>query len=315
MSKSYSDSGLTAKRSNRLFTAGLIVLTVVALCATSCNPEASWTTKDVTIQIAPYTVSAGYIECAFTPNEDAYYLVACVPAREGYDPLDPKNQKQFMNLALDSADIGYKEWRHDLWEEGEFNVAPFASHSLQYGNIVKFFTNLKPSTDYWIYAFVVDPVKEQPAGKLYLKTISTPDTSVVDVHFEYRVKGLWDFIYPLNPDDKINSHFPYLAATVDSLTLAVSFEGISPEDFFNDYFTDIAKDNRTDEVRYGVNVVKNDGSGKSIPFVEGHTFYTAIVSFDGFIGNNVIYKFTWTGEDFEAYFKDEDSIVSDGEDD
>jgi hypothetical protein len=61
--------------------------------------------------------------------------------------------------------------------------------------------------------------------------------------------------------------------------------------------------------------VLNDGISSEELFVEGKTYYTAIVGFDGFIGNNVIYKFTWTGEDFEAYFKDEDSIVDYGEDD
>ena len=288
-----------------------LFLTLYSLLFMSCNPEASWTTKNVTITIEEKMVSAGYVECGFSTDKEAYYLVACEPAKEGIDPME--NQKQFMNLALDSADIAYKEWRHDLWEDGEFNVAPFASHSLQYGNINKFFTNLKPGTKYWIYAFVVDPDKITPVGTLYLKTITTPDSSMVDVHFEYRVTGLWDYIYPLNPDGKINNHFPYLAATVDSLTLVEYFEGVPPELYFTTYFERIADYNYTDEVRYGVNVVYNDGFSSQVGFEEGHTYYTAIVSFDGFIGNNVIYRFVWTGEDFQAYFTDEDSIVDDGE--
>lgn len=313
MSKSYSDSGHTAKRSNRRFIAGLAVLTVVALCATSCNPEASWTTKDVTIQISPYTVSAGYIECSFTPNEDAYYLVACEPAKPGVNPQD--NPKQFMTLALDSANTEYIQWRHDLLKEGEFSIAPFASHCLQYGKIDKFFTNLEPDTEYWIYAFVVNPEKIQPAGKLFLQTVTTKSTSVVDVHFEYRVRGYWDYIYPLNPDGKINNHFPYLAATVDSLTLVESWDGMSPEEYFAQYFVSIAEADSKDEIRYGVQVVYNDGCSSTAAFEEGHTYYTAIVSFDGFISYNVIYRFTWTGEEYEAYFKNEDSIVPNGEDD
>ena len=46
---------------------------------------------------------------------------------------------------------------------------------------------------------------------------------------------------------------------------------------------------------------------------EGHTYYTAIAGCDGVVDGGVIYKFRWTGEDFETYFKDEDSIVSYGE--
>ena len=48
---------------------GLIVLAVVALCAASCNPEAKWTTDDVTVDINVYTVSAGYVECSFSTNK------------------------------------------------------------------------------------------------------------------------------------------------------------------------------------------------------------------------------------------------------
>ena len=59
-----------------------------------------------------------------------------------------------------------------------------------------------------------------------------------------------------------------------------------------------------------MSVVYNDGYSSEEAFEEGHTYYTAIVSFDGFIGHNVIiYRFTWTGEEMEAYFKQQQSIV------
>jgi len=293
----------------------VLMTAVVTLLVTSCNPEAKWTTKDVTVDIDVFTVSAGYVECSFRPSDDAYYFIACEPARPGLDPLDPSKQKQFMMLALDSAEAEYIAWRYDLLKDGEFNIAPFASHCLQYGAIDHFFTSLAPNTDYWIYAFVVDPEKSEPVGKLFLKSVTTTRTSIVDVHFEYRVQGFWDYIYPLNEDGKINNHFPYLAATADSLTLAEDWDHISPEEYFTDYFLTISKIDPESNIRYGVQVVKNDGMNSHVEFEPGHTYYTAIVSFDGFIGNNVIYKFTWTGEDFAATFTDEDSIVSDGEDD
>ena len=284
-----------------------MVIGWLAFLTLACNPDASWTTKDVSIQISPYTVSAGYVECAFSPDKDAYYLVACEPARKGVNPMD--NQKQFMTLAMDSAYTEYIQWRYDLLKDGEFSIAPFASHCLQYGKIDKFFTNLEPGTDYWIYAFVVDPDKIQPAGKLFLQTVTTKATSVVDVHFDYRVRGYWDYIYPLNPDGKIVNKFPYLASTVDSATLTDIWGGISPEDYFNDLFITISESHDESSIHYGVTVVKNDSSGTSIPFEVNHTYYTAIVSYDGFMGNNVIYRFHWTGADYEAYFTDEDNIA------
>jgi hypothetical protein len=97
--------------------------------------------------------------------------------------------------------------------------------------------------------------------------------------------------------------------------LAEDLDHISPEEYFNDYFLTISKVDPASNIRYGVQVAKNDGMNSYVEFEEGHTYYTTIVSYDGFIGNNVIYKFTWTGEDFAATFTDEDSIVSDGEND
>lgn len=281
---------------------------LIALLALACNPDASWNTDDVTITITPTTVSAGYIECSFATDKEAYYLVACEPVRtDGPDPMDPKYHKQFMMLALDSANTEYIVWRSFLLQQGEFTIAPFASHCLQYGNIDHFFTNLTPGQDYWIYAFVVDPDKLKPEGKLFIKKLTTSTESKVDVHFEYRIRGLWDYIYPLNPDGKINNHFPYLAATRDSASLALL--GQTPEEYFTDVFLTMSKYDLKENIHYGVSVVYNDGYSSEEAFEEGHTYYTAIVSFDGFIGNNVIYRFVWTGEEMEAYFKQQQSIV------
>ena len=292
----------------------LLLCPLALLFLSSCDPEAKWTTKNVTIGINPRIVSAGHIECEFAPDKDAYYLVACVPAREGYDPTAPENQKQFMTLALDSANQEYIHWRDWRLQNGEFNVAPFSSHSLNYGTVELSFTNLRLKTDYWIYAFVVNPKTLEPAGKLFLITVTTAETSVEDVHFDYRVRGYWDYVYPINPDGKINSHFPYLAATRDSIYLATEWNNITPEEYFAQLFLNYAEYNATDQIRYGIHVENHDGVDSDFWFEEGHTYYTAIVSFDGFIGNNVIYKFTWTGEDYDEYFTDEDSYFSDWED-
>lgn len=298
---------LIAKRPNRRFFAGLTVF-VMAIILSSCNPEAPWVVDGVEIKMSAQTVSAGFIEYSFQPNNDAYYLISCMQVTED---MDPYNQpKQFMMLALDSANTDYIQWRYGLLKEGEFNIAPFASHCLQYGPITHFFTNLIPDTEYWVFAFVVNPETLKPVGKLFLETIKTTKKSIMDVHFEYRVRGLWDFICPLNQDNKINSRFPYLASTVDSATLVDVWGGISPEDYFTQLFRTIADSKDESAIHYGVTVVKNDGSGTSIPFEVGHSYYTAIVSYDGFMGINFIYHFTWTGEDFEAYFTDEDNIAT-----
>lgn len=277
----------------------------------SCNPDAPWTTQNVSVRMHTRVVSAGYAEVSFSTDRDAYYFIDCVPVREGENPLE--HPKQFMMLALDSAYTAYIEWRNWLLKEGEFNIAPFSSHMLQYGAVDRFFTNLKPETDYWVYAFVVNPEKLEPVGKLYLETITTTDHSIMDVHFEYRVRGLWDYIYPLNPDKNINNSYPYLAATQDSAYLT-DVEKQSPEEYFSSLFDMLAKAGAVSDIRYGVQAVQNDGINSFVLFEQGHTYYTAIAGFDGVVGGGVIYKFTWTGEDFEAYFTDEDNIVTYGKD-
>lgn len=314
MNKSNNDSGLTVKRSNRLFTAGLTVLTVVALCATSCRlEEAQWETEDVTITMQVGAVSAGFIECQFTTSKDAYYLIDCVPVDKESHPYD--YQKQFMTLAIDSAYINYLQWRYWLLEAGESYIAPFASHSLQYGEVDKIFTNLKPGSDYWVFAFVVNPETQKPIGKLYLQTVHTADKSIYNVHFDYRVRDVYDYIYPINDKDgSINYYFPYLAATRDSIWLADEY-GATPEVYFTELFHVYSEYDLTEMVRYGVHVTKNDGYNSDETFQEGHTYYTAITSYDGFMGHNVIYKFTWTGEDCNLYFTDEDKLADSGKDD
>ncbi len=291
---------------------GILFLSIFVMGSCALD-EAKWVTEDVTISMNVGAVSAGFIECQFSTSKDAYYLIDCVPASSEYNPYD--FQKQFMTLAVDSSYIKYLQWRYWLLESGESNVAPFASHSLQYGSVDKIFTNLVPDSAYWVFAFVVDPETLKPAGKLYLQTVHTSDSSIYDVHFDYRVRDVYDYIYPINDKDgSINYYFPYLAATRDSAWLADEYQK-TPEEYFTDLFLLYSKYDLNEMVRYGVHVTKNDGYNSDEEFVIGHTYYTAIVSYDGFMGNNVIYKFTWTGESCDLYFTDEDNIVDLGEND
>lgn len=266
------------------------------------------------------TVSAGFIECNFSTTKEAYYLIAIEPAREDYDPM--AHQKEFMMLALDSANVEYIQWRNWLLKNGETNIAPFASHALQYGDVNHFFTNLEPSAEYWVYAFIVNPDKLQPAGKLYLARLKTKEESSVNVFFEYRVRGYWDYIYPVDTLGNIYDQFPYMCATRDSLEIleqlpesersTVQLDTVAMW-YFSDYFLDFMQPGAdvTPLLNYGVKAVENDGGSSYLCFEKGHTYYTAIVAWDGVMGNNVIYKFTWTGEDYEDYFKNEDSFIYD----
>ncbi len=281
-----------------------LALSAVTICllASGCNPEATWETEDVEVTMTVNTVSAGFVECSFTPNKDAYYLISIVEPWENFNPV--YNSKQFMQLALDSAYAEYLLWRNDLLRNSEFNVAPFSSHSLQYGAVDHFFTGLLPGEDYWVFAFPVNPETMQPIGKLVLENVTTPDTSIFDVHFEYRVKGEWDYVYPVDSAGAIYTRFPYIATTRDSADL-----GLEEDDailYFVGWCLERFLIPDSANVMYGVQAVKNDGINSYTSFKEDHTYYTIISGYDGSFKQTTVYKFKWK-KDCNYFFVDTDS--------
>ena len=274
---------------------------VIAFCG--CEPEAQWSEQGVEIKMSLQTVSAGFIECNFSTNKEAYYLIAIEEARPDFDPM--KQQKQFMMLALDSANVQYLAWRNSLLREGEFNIAPFSSHALQYGAITHFFTGLIPDTDYWIYSFAVNPQTLKPVGNLNLLEVTTTDESTVDIHFEYRIKGLWDYIYPIDSMGNVVGHFPYIATTRDSLEYDYSNDLSVPKQLLI-WMAEMFLEPTYANPYYGVQAIENDGEHSLLMFEEGHTYYTGICGFDGPFTHATIYKFKWEGEQTQLYFRDTD---------
>ena len=283
----------------------LFLLVPCSLFLSSCGSEAHYETTDVEVRMDIKNISAGFVECDFSTNKDAYYLISIMEPWEDYDPM--ANQKQFMQLALDSAYAEYLQWRNELLKEKEFNVAPFASHSLQYGDIDHFFTGLYLDREYWIFAFPVDPISMKPAGRLVLQTIKTSQYSLVDIRFDYRIKGEWDYIYPTDTLGNINSRYPYIAITEDSATIAqdTTVDG-EAKYYFLQWETEMFLYPEKANVYYGVKAIENNGEQSHLEFEEGHTYYTGITGFNGLFKRMTIYKFTWT-KDCEYYFHDTDS--------
>jgi hypothetical protein len=171
--------------------------------------------------------------------------------------------------------------------------------------------------DYWVYAFVVNPDKMTPAGKLYLTKVTTATESVVDVHFDYRVKGLWDYIYPMDAADNIYTRFPYIATTRDSVELRREIEEgevpMSPQIYFQLWMLNLFLDPSQAHPHYGVQAIKNDGIDSYLEFEEGHTYYTAIGGFDGSFKQYTLYRFRWEGENTELYLSEEQNIAEEND--
>lgn len=287
----------------------------IVLCAVlaACNPNAVAYTEGVEITIDVEQVSAGFAQVRFSTNKEAFYLISIQPTREDIDPQ--KIAKTFMLLSLDSAYADYLYWRNKQLQQLIPFVADFPSHSLQYGNIKHFFTLLRPNTEYWVYAFVVDPITNKPAGKLFVETITTDSTSRIPVQFEYRIDGYWDYIYPTDSMGEIISTIPWVGETIDSISIR---EGgwNSPGEYFFERFKHVYHEDY-ERILYGIYAHENNGvsDGTSATyFKEGTTYYTAMAALDAPLKfplpRNIynIYRFTWIGETTDTVLVPQNSL-------
>ena len=287
----------------------------IVLCAVlaACNPNAVAYTEGVEITIDVEQVSAGFAQVRFSTNKEAFYLISIQPTREDIDPQ--KIAKTFMLLSLDSAYADYLYWRNKQLQQHIPFVADFPSHSLQYGNIKHFFTLLRPNTEYWVYAFVVDPITNKPAGKLFVETITTDSTSRIPVQFEYRIDGYWDYIYPKDSMGEIISTIPWVGETIDSVSIR---EGgwNSPGEYFFERFKHVYHEDY-ERILYCIYAHENNGvsDGTSATyFKEGTTYYTAMAALDAPLKfplpRNIynIYRFTWIGETTDTVLVPQNSL-------
>ncbi len=287
----------------------------IVLCAVlaACNPNAVAYTEGVEITIDVEQVSAGFAQVRFSTNKEAFYLISIQPTREDIDPQ--KIAKTFMLLSLDSAYADYLYWRNKQLQQLIPFVADFPSHSLQYGNIKHFFTLLHPNTEYWVYAFVVDPITNKPAGKLFVETITTDSTSRIPVQFEYRIDGYWDYIYPTDSMGEIISTIPWVGETIDSVSIRDGGWN-SPGEYFFERFKHVYHEDY-ERILYGIYAHENNGvsDGTSATyFKEGTTYYTAMAALDAPLKfplpRNIynIYRFTWIGETTDTVLVPQNSL-------
>ncbi|MGN0190281.1 MAG: hypothetical protein ACI39U_01365 [Candidatus Cryptobacteroides sp.] len=275
--------------------------------AVACDPEADYSIKNVKVEMKVVQVRSGYCEVVFSTNKDAYYYIAMEPVRENFDPI--KNSSQFMNLALDYAYKEYINWRYELLYNGAPYIASFANHSLKYGEQDHYFKYLLPDTEYWLYCFAVNPENNKSVGELNIQTVRTRAVSDIEMAFEYRIEGQWDYVYPKSTDGKkLMTDVPWVGATADSLKIREAGSRV-PGEYFDKMFSDQVA-HQSANIFYGIYAHKNDGIGDGTTdtkFEEGHTYYTAVAAFDGARSEKsyVVHKFTWH-ENMKLFFGVED---------
>lgn len=273
---------------------------LTVLCLTSCDPDAKYYTKKVSIKIEQKRKSLGYVEAEFTTNKEAYYYMNILPdSNTEYVNLMRKNPKQFMSLMIDSAYVEYVEWRYSFLKSGVTTVADFASHSLRYGPVKKFFQNLKEGSKYHLFAFAVDAESNKPIGELYTLDVETLTHQAVNIHFNARVSGNWFYIYPLDEKNSVIDYSPYVWSYIDEEFFEEKYEK-NPEAFLRfllygdeeEGYVDI-----TDDISSMGIDVDNDNDRQVLE--SGMTCYIIIASLDGGINKITEYKFVYNGPQTE----------------
>ena len=284
-----------------------LLLLGISMIFLACNTKVPYSTSNVEIQIDVTQVSAGFAEVTFSTNTQAYYLMSIQPVKDDVDPQ--KIAKTFMMLALDSAYVDYLYWRNKQLQQMVPFVADFPSYALQYGTVKHCFTFLEPDTEYWIFAFAVDPNSNKPIGNLFCERIHTEANRDIEMQFEYRVRGSWTYIYPLDSMGNIISTIPWAGELVDSLTIRkLGYE--RPGLYFFDRLQEIFQRDYS-RVLFGVYVHENteDNKGYSLSrFEVGKTYYAGMAVLDVplvfplSVDAYDIYRFTWMGDSTKLYF-------------
>lgn len=284
-----------------------LLLLGISMIFLACNTKVPYSTSNVEIQIDVTQVSAGFAEVTFSTNTQAYYLMSIQPVKDDVDPQ--KIAKTFMMLALDSAYVDYLYWRNKQLQQMVPFVADFPSYALQYGTVKHCFTFLEPDTEYWIFAFAVDPNGNKPIGNLFCERIHTEASRDIEMQFEYRVRGSWTYIYPLDSMGNIISTIPWAGELVDSLTIRkLGYE--RPGLYFFDRLQEIFQRDYS-RVLFGVYVHENteDNKGYSLSrFEVGKTYYAGMAVLDVplvfplSVDAYDIYRFTWMGDSTKLYF-------------
>ncbi|MCQ2184502.1 MAG: hypothetical protein MJY62_03725 [Bacteroidales bacterium] len=201
----------------------LIFAAAIALIS-SCDYKQEISRKPTRIAFSVYTVQSNYADIYLTPEDDRVFYTANIIRKDEFEAAMKKMSEQvFMEKYLDSARAFYNNWRRINVAPEERYVATFEDYMMHYSTTLKYFTNLKPETDYFVYAFCVDTDRMIPLGELQKFYLRTPPISseAVDFQMHFLVKENNGIVsYYVKPIT--NGHLsrtPYVAAIVSAETL------------------------------------------------------------------------------------------------
>lgn len=298
----------------------------LAMAVVSCryNDKPVAYAEDVELDMQIEQFSTGFAQVSVEASKEAYYYITCQEVRpESYSTLlslggedmlidvklSSKMQKGLITELLTAEKDQYNHWRDSVLQTTE-HVADFASYILHYTVGDHYFYNLKPNTLYWLYSFPINPETFNPVGDLFVKTFRTcTESKYSHIRFNYRVKGYWDYCYPVDPTTgMIASNVPWIGYTacLDDIDTELYK---TPAQYFDHIYNNVGSDAK---IRRGIytrcNDGKDDGTSKTL-FLPGKTYYTGIYVYDGERCETAfdIYRFVWKGENTELFLTDAES--------
>lgn len=195
----------------------LALLCAATAAISSCNTVSPYSTDPckISISIADGTPTASYVLANFVTEGDVNYYYANVATKEEFNKAT--NHERFMQLCLDWEYVEYVNWRYDLLVDNAEYVTDFASHSLYYGSDSRYFRDLNPSTEYFLYAFCVNPETNQPIGPLYYVPFTTGDLKQSDITFQAMFKEREDGAHISVIPSNDNEHYVWTFEDVKTL--------------------------------------------------------------------------------------------------
>lgn len=273
---------------------GVILAAVLLLIAAGCTTKSKYHLFGVKFDIDVNEVTRGYIHVNFRPSTVAHYVTGCMKVNDDYDPVE--KSEQFMTLMVDSLYQDYLKWRYDYLKNQIDYIADFASHSLQYGDSEKYFQDLEPDTDYWVYAFVVDPYSKEPFDDLWLLTVHTDSLAAYRAWFDTRFQGNYLYLYPREYEGgPILEDIPYTAAILDSLEVMYSYTDpgepfIDKLNAYSDHVFEVAKKFDILET-FSYTGVRQVEFGNS--WASGNSYYIFMAEIQGDLCNRAYYRFVY----------------------
>lgn len=228
-----------------------------------CETRAPYITTDTPLHFEATDVMGTQMTVHAWAEDDRAYFYFDLLEKDTLEALNMSDE-HLMTLILDKLYQNYLSWRFDYLVEDEEYIASFESRTFFHGKSQRFCFNLKPSTEYVMFGFCVNPDDVQkPVGKLYRQHVCTTPVNyevspmVIDFMVDVDTLGVGyaAVFYCIRPS--VNGHAtqePYVAALVEEGVLDYFYHG-SIREYADSMVSKMLKDETGEELN---NMLKRD---------------------------------------------------------